>query len=404
MTMAKAMKISPDNIIGDWGACEDWSAGNSVAPGDWAMTGTAGSVSRETTTIKFGLYSMKITAGATGTYAAELAYNGTYLDYQGRTVSFGMWVLCSSANKARIYIDDGVAPAYSSYHTGDGTFQFLTVTMQVSPVNTKLTFGAQMAANGIVGYFDGAVAVEGEQIFTSLQASNYYVMEDTISPSTKIGISSFDLARREGLFVSNVKVGEKNIGMSVQLWGATFAEARVYYDTVVKAVIEGVKNLYISDDRMIKVYCSGISKIKYQADFQVWVCDINFLAYKPYEQYIGKLRSLQTVTASPKTFSIPYLGTYKSRPVIQVIAGASLLTQCTIQNYTTGQVMSFTGIVATNTTLVIDCEAQTIQNNSVDSPQYFTGQFISLAGMTNYFAFTGSTPCTIKVDYFNRWL
>ncbi len=405
MTMAKLMRISPENLIADWGFCEDWSAGNSSAPGNWFMTGTAGSVARETTNIKYGLYSMKITAGSSGVYAAELRYGGSYLDYQGRTLSFGMWVKCSSASKARIYIDDGVNKTYSSYHTGDGTFQFLSVTVQIAATNTKINFGAEVAANAVVAYFDGGVAVEGEYIFTDLQSSNIYVMSDGISPSFKNSVSSSDLARREGIFISNVKLGEKALTMSVQLWGSSFVEARQYYDSIVRAVIEGQKDLYFADDRILKVFCSGISKIKYQADFMAWFCDLTFIAGKPYEQYIGRLRSKQSVTATPKTFSIPYLGNFKTRPIVNVIAAGTTITSFSLQNYTTGQVMSFSGSIPPNCTLMIDCEAQTITNNGVDSPQYFGGQFLMLAAnATNFFNFAGTTPCTIQVDYYNRWL
>lgn len=402
MSASKAMKISPENLLGDWGYVEDWSNGNTSAPGDWAMVGTAGSVARETSSIKFGLYSMKITAGATGTYAAELSLSN-YGDYAGLTITFGMWVLCSSASKARIYIDDGVTPVYSSYHTGDGTWQFLTVTIQVSSSNTKLTFGAQMTNNGIVGYFDGGTAVQGELLYTALQDTNIYAREVDLQPAIKVGVSQFDLARREGVFVSNVKFQNRDIKMTVQLWDTSLAAARAWYDSIVKAFLEGKKDLYIADDRLMKVYCNAISRIRYNADFQMATIDASFLAPMPYEQYVGRLRTKQAISASPTAFSVPYLGSFKSRPVIQVVAGGSSITQCVLQNLTTGQTMAFTGTIAANKTLVIDCEAQTVLNDSVDAIANFTGSFLMLVPGTNYLVFTGSNG-TIKVDYFNRWL
>ncbi len=412
MTMDIGMKISPENLIGDWGYTEDWAAGTSVAPSGWSMVGTAGSVSRETSIIKYGQYSMKITAGASGVYAAELPYtlpipNGSFLDYQGRTITFGMWVQCSSASKARIYIDDGINKTYSSYHSGGGTFEFLTVTVQIASNNNKMNFGAEVSANGIVAYFSSGIAVNGETIFTQLQNTslNTWGREVDISPSLKAGISSFDLARREGIFIGAVKMGEKNITMSVQLFGATFAEARGYYDTLVKGIVEGQKDLYIADDRILKVYCTGISKIKWNASFAVWMADIIFLAQKPYEQYISKSRVKQTITVSPTTFTLPYLGSFKSRPVIQLVAGASGLTSMSLTNFTTAQVMAFSGgTVTSGLTMMVDCENQTVQNNGVDSIANFSGQFFTVVPGTNYFQYAGSTPCTLLIDYFNRYL
>lgn len=412
MTMAVGMKISPENLIGDWGSTEDWAAGTSVAPSGWTMAGTAGSVAQEASIINFGQYSMKITAGSSGVYAAELPYSlllpsGSYLDYSGNTITFGMWVRCSSASKARIYIDDGVTKTYSSYHSGGGTFEFLTVTVQISSVNTKLVFGAEVAANAVVAYFANGVAVQGETIFTPFQAAavNTWAREIDISPKIEGMVSSFDIARREGVFVGDVKMGPKSITMSIQLWGDTFATARAYYDTVVKGIIEGKKDLYISDDRILKVYCTGISKIRWNASFQYWMCDVNFFSEKPYEQYMAKARTRQVITTSPTNFTIPYLGSFKSRPTVQIVGGGSALNTISLQNFTSDQVMAFSGgTIAAGTTMSFNCEDQVVLNNGVDSPQNFSGQFLTLVPGTNYMQYAGSTPCTILVDYWNRYL
>lgn len=406
-TMSKDVKISPENIFRNWGYTEDWSNGNSSPPSDWLMTGTAGSVARETTIVKIGLYSMKITAGSSSTYAAELS-SLNWANYSGNTITFGMWVYCGSANKARIYLKDGTQTVNSSYHTGDSTWQFLTVSIQVSLVNTQLIIGAQVAANGIVAYFNAGVAVVGEQIFTYLQAinnsNNTDVREVNISPSIKANLSTFDLARREGIFISNAKLGNRDLKISVQLWGSSFAVVRGYYDTLVKAVSEGTKDLYLANDRIIKVILAGISQIKYDADFQMYTVDIQFNAPKPYEEYIGRLRTKQQISITPTAFNVTYSGSYKNRPQVNVIALAGVtVTQCSLSNLTTGQVMSFSGTIVPGTTLMIDCEDQTVLNNGVDSIAQFQGAFLQLIPGTNYLSFAGSS-CLIQVDRLEKWL
>lgn len=403
----KDVKISPENIFGEWGYTEDWSNGNNSAPGNWVMTGVAGSVAREATTVKVGTYSMKITSGASSTYAAELSSRNPE-NYSGFTITFGMWVLCASASKARIYITDGLSTVNSSFHTGDGTWQFLTATIQVSLSNTKLTIGAQVTSNAVVAYFNGAVAVQGEQIFTYLQAvsnsNNTDVFEINVSPSIKANLSTFDLARREGIFISNTKLGEREISMTIQLWGTTFSQVRGYYDTLIKAITEGVKDLYIGDDRLTKVVFNGIGQIKYNADFKVYTVDISFMSPAPYERSIGRLRTKQQVSTSPTAFSVTYGGSYKSRPQFSFIANAGLsISSLSLQNLTTGQIMSYSGVVAPGQTLFIDCEQQTVLNNGIDGISNFQGAFPLLVPGTNYLSFAGSSGL-IYVDRLEKWL
>ena len=402
MTMAKAVKISPENIIEDWGSFEDWANGDSVAPSDWVATGTAGSIAKESTIIKDGLYAMKIISGASATYAAELSY-ANYDVYAGRTVRFGMWVYCASASKARIYIDDGITVTYSSYHTGGGSFEFLEVGAQISSVNTKLVFGCQVAATSVTAYFDAGIAVEGEVIFTQLQTTRLWLMEDNIAPSINIGLSTFEVARKEGVYFADAKLGTRSIKMTVKMFGDTFAETRAYYDALVKAVLEGKKHLYIEDDRVIKVICSGISKIKYEADFYVYTVDINFIAPMPYAQYVGKLRKKQTISASPTSFNLTVNGSYKTRPYIAFNASGGTISSFTLENQTTGQVMSFTGTIVNGGTLAIDCENQIVLNNQVDAVSVFTGDFLHFVPGTNYLKATVSSG-VIKADWFDRWV
>lgn len=352
---------------------------------------------------------MRITAGATGTYAAEINYINGAGNYAGYTITFGMWVTATTANVARIYVKDGTQQVFSSYHTGNGVPQLLMVTIQVSTVNTQLTLGAQVAANGNVAYFNGAVAVIGEQIFTWLQAisnsNNTDTREVNISPSIKAELSTMDLARREGIFISNAKLGERDLKVSVQLWGTSFAQVRGYYDILVKAVSEGTKDFYIANDRIMKVVLAGISQISYNADFQMHTVDIQFTAPAPYERALGRIRVTgQQTTTTPLAFSLPYNGSYLGRPTISFIANAGMtIIQCAIYNNTTAQGFSFSGSVAPGQTLTIDCEAQTVLNNGVDSIAGFQGAFLKLVPGTNYLLFTGSC-CLIQVDRLEKWL
>lgn len=59
----------------------------------------------------------------------------------------GIWVKCSTANAVRAYMNDGVTVTYSSYHTGDGTWQFLTIAPTAwNAAATQLLLGLLMEA------------------------------------------------------------------------------------------------------------------------------------------------------------------------------------------------------------------------------------------------------------------
>lgn len=59
----------------------------------------------------------------------------------------GIWVKCATANVVRVFIDDGAAVTYSSYHPGDNTWQFLTIAPTAwSGGATQLLFGLRMEA------------------------------------------------------------------------------------------------------------------------------------------------------------------------------------------------------------------------------------------------------------------
>lgn len=409
--MAIDIKISPQNII-DFGDFESWSKGTSTAPDGWSMTGTAGSVSRETSNIKFGTYAMRIISGASGVYAAEHAFLSPTV-YAGRTVKFGAWVKCSTASKARVYVDDGVtARVNSSYHTGGGEWEFLTAELQVDQTPTELTFGCEVAGNAVTAYFDGAIAAEGEVLFTSFQDTGIYVREGDFTPDVSVNITEFDVPRRDGSIVDGVRLASKEISLKVQLWNDDYATARALYDSVVKAISSGnqnsvlgsVKELYFFDDRKLRVHLRGVSKLRYLAGARVFAFTIGFVAPDPRDMSVSKMRTLTAVSSSPDTFSIPYLGSITTRPSFHFVATGADITNMTLENLTTGERFSYLSTISAGNTLFVDCMEGVVENDLVDDKTNHTGDlFLSLCVGTNYFKYTGSLG-TILTDYRNQYL
>ncbi|QGH73010.1 MAG: tail protein [Siphoviridae sp. ctCJE6] len=380
------------------------------------MVGTAGSVAKESTEIKYGTYSMKIISGSSNQYAAEYAFdflsvlerNGEKVVannyFPGRTMTFGMWVKCSTASKARIYIDDGISKTYSSYHTGGGSFEFLTVEKQLDAEMNKLVFGCEVASSTITAYFDSGIACDGELLYTDFRGNNIYVRESEWEPSVTFSFGSFVIPRRDGVQVHNSYIREGKIRIKVQIHQTTYAAARTIFDTIIKAVADGQKDLYFEDDRVSEVRLTNIPTLTYLAGAYVHVFDLVFSLVAPVKRFIGMIRTKVNVTSSPTSFNVEVNGSYKTYPVLYFLPAAITLSSTTLENLTTGKRFIFTDNVPAGGTLRANCDIVEVLNEGVDALSYSTGDYPEMVPGTNYFKFTGTAGITIFVDHFNQFL
>ncbi len=170
-------KLSLAGILSN-GDFEVWSAGTGSAPDDWALSGAGAVIAREQINFQTGIYSAKLTYGSA---TAMLTHSVTaYSLYKNKQVSFGCWVKSSVATQARLRIDDGVATTDSSYHTGGGEWEFLTVTRTISGSSTKLDFSLMTEAAGAL-YFDTAVARIGPSVIAfdlNVDERSFYIEKD----------------------------------------------------------------------------------------------------------------------------------------------------------------------------------------------------------------------------------
>ena len=153
------------------GDFESWSAGAAADPDDWTIGGGGAAIARESTIVKRGTYSAKITNGldtaASEQCLAVQTKTGIGINYfKNRTFTLGAWVYSATANRARVWIQDDVQPiSYSSYHTGDSTWQFLTTTFTVDNTATLINVGINILAGSVINiYGDGAILVEGSVV------------------------------------------------------------------------------------------------------------------------------------------------------------------------------------------------------------------------------------------------
>ena len=403
--------------MGDFGYMESWSQGTSVAPDGWAGVGTPGAIARESTEKKFGDYAMKVTSAAGDAYGAEYRYDITTRRVQtlsdfvvgnvffpGRTITFGCLVKCWTASKARIYIDDGVNRSNSSYHSGGDEFEFITVEHQVDSDPTKLQFGCEVASGSIVAYFDGGVFVDGELVFTDFRGDNVYVREGDWKPKISFNVSRFNIVRKEGSTIDNVKFKERKITLKVQIYNDDISTVRGLFDTIIKACSNGRKDLLFDDDRLVKVFLTNIPKLTFLANARVYIFSLQFTAPEPFERYVARLRNSESVNASPDSFNFEVDGSVNTLPITYFIPDGTTLSTITLENLTTGEVLSFSDDVVPGGTLKIDSDRLEVLNSGVDGLSYMGGDFLKLVPGTNYMKYTGTTPCTIYMDWFNQYL
>lgn len=146
-----------------------WPSGDSSAPAKWTLAGTGAAVARAGTGLgdtarKVGDFCAKLTYGSsTLTFYNQILTTAAFsrLDHVKETyIGFGAWVKAAAGSQTRVYVTDGVTTTYTSYHTGDGTWQWLSSTHQISATGTYLYIGLSVesgAANP--AYISGATCV-----------------------------------------------------------------------------------------------------------------------------------------------------------------------------------------------------------------------------------------------------
>jgi len=143
-----------------------WAGGDSTFPTHYnASGGGSPTYTRISAThLKVGPYSLSITPG---TGAANVNQNildvGDFdTDLRGEYFSAGAWVKSSSASDARIRIWDGLggSEGYSSYHTGGGAFEWLSVTRRLDGSTADRVVYA-METTAAIGYFSGSTVIAG---------------------------------------------------------------------------------------------------------------------------------------------------------------------------------------------------------------------------------------------------
>ena len=206
---------TPTGVLGDGtvglsnllqnGDFENWGAGASTSPDWWIAVG--GAIARDSGTVKQGTYSCKFTSSA-GDYVRQYVHTTKGIDYwKGRSVTFSGWVYATAGSRASLQIADGVGSTNSSFHTGDSTWQRLSVTRIIdsSATNIQLLFNIA-AGSSLAFYFDGADAYEGSSQFANTPHPND-------SHKSKVLNTTYDISVTGALSITGVGFTPKSCFM-----------------------------------------------------------------------------------------------------------------------------------------------------------------------------------------------
>lgn len=142
---------------------EDWRNGTSVAPFLYTLSGAGASVARDGTNFKTGTFAASVTRSGTDAILDVdcIARAGGQAHIRSRAYRFSAWVRATVANRVRLRINDGVGSTFSSYHSGGGTFERLSVPRTLDAAATALNVGLSVDTGDTVGQIDTLMLSEG---------------------------------------------------------------------------------------------------------------------------------------------------------------------------------------------------------------------------------------------------
>lgn len=163
------------------GDLDAWTAGGAAAPDSFTLTGGGATIARtgiaQADTFHFGTgsgFAAKVTRAGTDWKLTQDVISAAdfakYVNVKSQKVSVAVKGKTAIASYLRIVVDDGVTTTASSYHTGGGTEEHLSVTHTISNSATKLSVYVEGTGSNGDGYVGGFVIVFADLAPTDWQA------------------------------------------------------------------------------------------------------------------------------------------------------------------------------------------------------------------------------------------
>lgn len=183
-----------------------WCAGTSAAPTRWNLSGVGATIARSTSnTPPVAGVSAAITRVGNDVLLNQviLASTSNAAFTKSKYFSVGCYVYATVANRARLRFNDGVTVVNSSYHTGDGTWQWLTITRQVSASASAYTVGVEVNTGDTTVQVTGYSAI----LLASAVALPHYIPCPTIERNFSHTMDGATAIQTEKAIIIPMRVG-----------------------------------------------------------------------------------------------------------------------------------------------------------------------------------------------------
>jgi phage-related protein len=211
------------------------------------------------------------------------------------------------------------------------------------------------------------------------------------------------IPRRHGAVIFDPYLKERYFRVEGQIHNAATSDSLTELLALQKALLAGEDNFQYSSDKYIKAYAKNLSSdFQKGTDKAVIKIAIDMVAQVPFFYSAGASYSDISDAAGVTTlFDVLSGGNAFAEPIIHFYAsGATISDDIWLQNLTTGESMSWRGIVPAGQTLSIHSDTLEAFLDSVPGITNFEGDFLTLAAGTNSFQFVGE-DCRITVEH--KW-
>lgn len=208
VTAAQVQSALGSRNVANNGDLADWTLGGALAPDNFTLTGAAATIARTGPamgdTFTFG------TGG--GGFAAKITRVGNdwkltqdviaaadfakFVNVKGQKVSVAVKGKTAIASLLRIVVDDGVSTTASTYHTGGGTEEHLSITHTISLSATKVSVYVEGTGSNGDAYVGGFMVV-----FADLAPSDWSPLSaiGDVSATSKGLVNLFDQVMGAGV-------------------------------------------------------------------------------------------------------------------------------------------------------------------------------------------------------------
>ena len=213
---------------------ERWEAGTAVAPTGWILAGLNATIARDASNQRKGTYCAALTRVGTD---CSVSHNIPVFNHlKGRYAVAGVWVKSSDVNAiVEIRINDGVDGGSSAYHTGGGSYEYLSARYKVDSSATYVQCSLRVRDSDGTAYFDSAVLQEGYELTLPVERSA--VLDSERLYFEHAGYNPPDLAdgaqHEEAVTIVGAALGDfVVVAPGVDMQGISFSASVISSDTV----------------------------------------------------------------------------------------------------------------------------------------------------------------------------